>query len=372
MTLSTRERDNKVTFVEMDAHTDNQMYGDPLLLRIDTIGDEDSGTWDEYVSENTQASIYHLYAWRAVIRKVFGHETIYLCARRGPRICGILPMIRLRTRLFGDYLVSMPYFNYGGVASDSTEVAHLLMQEASRRAQVIHCSHVEFRDVVRREPWPVRTDKVCMLLTLPEDEATLWQSLGAKLRAQVRRPEKEGASVVWGGIDYLPEFYSVFSRNMRDLGTPVYSRAFFQTIMESFPKNAYISLVRYRGKPVAAGLLLGFRDRLEIPWASSIREYNSLGVNMLMYWHAIRKAVEMGYRVFDFGRSSRDSGTYRFKKQWGAQERPLYWHYALPEGQVLPYISPDNPKYRLAIRIWQHLPMAIANRLGPIVVRGLP
>lgn len=328
--------------------------------------------WDAYVGQHPQGSLYHLVAWRDLIRSVFGHDSIYLYARRAGAIVGVLPLIRLKSRLFGDYMVSVPYFNYGGAISESASVSELLMKAASDRARDIGCSHIEFRDIVARETWPVRTDKVDMELALPADVATLWSMFSPKLRSQIRKPQKEGAEFVHGNIELLPDFYAVFSRNMRDLGTPVYGESFFKAVLEQFPQHASIALVRYQGRTVAAGFLLGHRGRLEIPWASSLREYNSLGVNMLLYMEILKLAIEGGYRTFDFGRSSMDSGTYRFKKQWGASEKQLYWHYWLVQGKHLPQLNPTNPKYRFAVSLWSRLPLWVANSIGPHIVKNLP
>jgi serine/alanine adding enzyme len=131
-------------------------------------------------------------------------------------------------------------------------------------------------------------------------------------------------------------------------------------------------VIRVAGHPAAAAFLLQGPQRMEIPWASSLRTYNRIGVNMLLYWEALKFSIARGCRVFDFGRSSIGSGTYRFKQQWGAQPRQLYWHYWLRTGNQPPALNPDNPRFRLAIRMWQRLPLAIANRLGPPIVRNLP
>lgn len=341
-------------------------------VTVRLIDDSSLQRWDAFVSQHDNASTYHLSGWRGLIKTVFGHETFYFCAERAGEVVGVLPLIRLRSRLFGDYLVSMPYFNYGGALAVDAGVDAALMQAAADKARELGCSHVEFRDTERRESWPVRTDKVTMELALPADFDKFWSGLGAKLRSQVKRPQKEGAEAVMGGQELLPEFYAVFARNMRDLGTPVYPIRFFSAILTTYPARAAITVVRYRGKPVAAGFILGHRRRLEIPWASANRDYNALGVNMLLYAEILKRAIADGYSTFDFGRSSRDSGTYRFKKQWGALERQLYWHYALAPGRDLPKLTPSNPKYQFAISLWQRLPLFAANALGPLIVKNLP
>jgi FemAB-related protein (PEP-CTERM system-associated) len=211
-----------------------------------------------------------------------------------------------------------------------------------------------------------------MRLTLPKTSQVLLDSFPAKLRSQIRRAEKEKMIVRQGGREEVTAFFKVYSRNMRDLGTPVYPRRFFDRVMEVFSKASQIFTVYHNDFPVASGLVVGFKDRLEIPWASSIREYNRFGVNMLLYWSILEYACKQAYTVFDFGRSTPGSGTYHFKEQWGARPVPLHWYYWLAPGETLPNLSPRNPKYKLAIKVWQRLPISVAKVMGPLISRGLP
>jgi FemAB-related protein (PEP-CTERM system-associated) len=334
----------------------------------------DHDALDAYARTNARTSHYHLSGWRQLVEEVFGHATYCVQARDGAgQVCGLLPLVRLRSRMFGDYMVSVPYVNYGGAIAADTHIERQLMDSAASLAAELGVSHVEFRDVAKRDgPYVLRTDKVVMVRELPADVDELWREVGAKVRAQVRRPSREGAVVVRGGGELLGDFYQVFARNMRDLGTPVYGREFFSAILRRFPAATSLTVVRLAGRPVAAAFLLRDRSRIEVPWASSLREHNASGVNMLLYWSLLEQAVQSGCREFDFGRSSRDSGTWRFKKQWGAQERPLYWHYWLAPGRPIPGLRTDNPKFALAIRLWQRLPVAVANLIGPSIVKNLP
>lgn len=336
----------------------------------------DEAAWDAYVARHPSASIYHLSSWRRLIADWYGHQAHHCYARdtNTGGIVGVLPLIRLRSLLFGDYLVSMPYFNYGGAIADSADVEESLMTHAAALAGQLGCSHIEFRDTAtRRGKWAVRTDKVGMQLELPASVDALWTNLGSKLRAQVKRPQREaGVEVQRGGCELLSDFYDVFSRNMRDLGTPVYPRAMFEDILKTFPQAASIVVVRFAGRAAAAGFLIGFRERLEIPWAASRRELNRLGFNMLLYWETLKFAVEQRYAIFDFGRSSRDGGTHQFKKQWGARETPIHWHYWTAAGREMPNLTPKNSKYGFAINVWKKIPVAVANRLGPWLVGNLP
>jgi FemAB-related protein (PEP-CTERM system-associated) len=234
-------------------------------------------------------------------------------------------------------------------------------------------SHVEFRDRTPRDgEWPVRTDKAALTLDLAKDAEAQWERLGTKVRAQIKRPGREGASVAVGGCELLKDYYDVFSRNMRDLGTPVYARSFFERILAELRGHADVLIVYLHGRPTAAGLLLHHGASTEIPWASSLREFNKFGVNMLLYWECLKRAIEKGAKTFDFGRSTVDSGPYRFKLQWGATPVQLYWHYWLRAGGALPRLNPANPKYALAINVWRRMPLFLTNAVGPYVVRHLP
>ena len=353
-------------------HVFSRRTHDRYEISVSLLNNEQD-EWNDYVAGNAAASIYHRAEWQALIQKTFGHESFYFLAR-GPDgdITGILPLVRLKSRLFGDFLVSMPYFNYGGAIADMEFVEDMLMQAANEHAATLGVSHIEYRDDIPRRGLPARSDKVNMILPLPHNEEALWTGFSSKLRSQIRRPLRENLETLCGSEEYLDDFYAVFSRNMRDLGTPVYGKAFFRNILHCFPVDSRILVVRMKNTPVAAGFLIGHRDRLEIPWASAVKEVNPLGVNMFFYWKVLQYAVGKHYRYFDFGRSSIGSGTYRFKEQWGAQPKQIYWHYHMTEKGELPSLNPGNPKYFLAINIWKRLPLILTNTLGPLIVRNLP
>jgi FemAB-related protein (PEP-CTERM system-associated) len=334
----------------------------------------DESDWNAFVNSAADAEIYHQFAWKRLLERVFGHECHYLLARDAEgSACGVLPLVHLKSRVFGNFLVSIPCFNYCGILAVNDAARLALQNAAGALGDELRASHVELRHRSHVElDLPRRDDKVSMQLRLPESADQLWSAFPSKLRSQIRRPGKAGAVCERGGVELLDEFYEVFSRNMRDLGTPVFPRMMFAEVHELFPEETDFYVVRLGGKPVAAAYTIGHRDTLEIPSASALREFSRSAPNMLLYWTVLQSAIEQGYTVFDFGRTSRDSGPYRFKRQWGAEERPLAWHYILREGSDLPKISPDNPKYRFAVNVWRRLPVPVANVLGPQVVKHLP
>jgi FemAB-related protein (PEP-CTERM system-associated) len=210
-----------------------------------------------------------------------------------------------------------------------------------------------------------------MRLALPAKTEMLWDGFKSKLRSQIRSGEKHGFTVHFGGDELLEDFYAVFSRNMRDLGTPVFPRRLFASILNRFGDRAELCVLRLQQEAVAAALLLHGSGGTEVPSASSLRRYNNTNANMVMYWQLLKRAVERGQHTFDFGRSTIDSNTYKFKKQWGAEPSPSVWQYYVRRGTIGD-MRPESAKFRLAIRAWQRLPLPIANWLGPKIVRGIP
>ncbi len=343
------------------------------MIREWRAGDERA--WDAFVTGQPAARSCHLTAWKRVIETAFGQSTCYLVSEDAAgQIDGVLPVVRLRSRLFGDFLVSVPYLNYGGPCAADARLASELVHAASRAAESLGVQHLEVRmDSPGDYGLQVRTSKVSMRLGLPESVDDLWTRFPAKLRSQVKRAEREAATVTFGrDEEHLSAFYDVFAENMRDLGTPVYARRFFREILRELPESSWICCVRLGRQPVAAGFLVGFREMLEIPWASSLRRFNRVSPNMLLYWNVLKFACERGYGVFDFGRSSPDSSTFRFKAQWGAQPVPLHWHYWVRNGGALPDLTPRNPKMQLAIKAWRHLPVSMTRLIGPSIVKNLP
>jgi serine/alanine adding enzyme len=327
-----------------------------------------------YIEQSASSSIYHHYAWGAVIAKSFGHKSYYLiCEDNNGSLGGILPMVHLKSLFFGNFLVSMPYFNYGGVCADNEENRDHLIGEAIKIAESLDASHIELRqEELFNNGFPFKSEKVSMRLDLPLSPGELWKSFPSKLRSQIKVPQKAGISARIGGKEELDNFYKVFSINMSHLGTPVYPKSFFRNILENFPSCTWICSVFLGKIPIASGFLVGFKKVLEIPWASSLRKYNKLGANMLLYWTVLQFACEKGFTVFDFGRSTTGGGTYKFKEQWGATPYPMRWYYWLRDDATLPEITPRNPKYRMAIELWKKMPVPITRFLGPHIVKNIP
>ena len=331
--------------------------------------------WDAYIEKHALATAYHRAAAVEVARRAFGLRTTFTYALdERSNIVGVLPLIEQSSRLFGRFLVSLPFVTYGGILADDQSIATALIQNATGLARHRRADHVELRHV---EPLvgadlPERLDKVSMVLALPGSEEELGKRLGSKLRSQIRRSDREQVEVIWGGVERIADFYEVFAPAMHELGTPVYSRRFFEVVLESLGNLAAALVIRARGEVQAAAIVVRHGHSVEVPWAAATPLAKHLSINMRMYWEMLRFAIQSRAQAFDFGRSTKDSGTYRFKAQWGAQPVQLHWHYWLPAGKPLPRLNHSNPKYARAAAMWRRLPLWCANLLGPYIVRNLP
>lgn len=329
--------------------------------------------WDAYVESHPDATPYHQAAWLRVIGRAFGHETRWISAEREGRVTGVLPLVVFRSRLFGRFVVSLPFVNYGGVLASDPASTRLLIDRAITIARASEAAHLELRHTGRVDERLVeRTHKVAMVLPLAREPAEQWQRLDRKVRNLVRKAEREGVTSSVGGPELVDDFYDVFATSMRDLGTPVYPRRFFHQVLHTFPESTRVYRVVVSDRTVGASIVVQHRDHVEVPWASTLRDYHRVSANMLLYWTMLGSSIERGAKTFDFGRSTRGGGTFRFKQQWGAEPRPLVWEYWLPAGRAMPDLSPDNPRFRRVIQLWKHLPVALTRTIGPAIVRNIP
>ncbi|MEO5588653.1 MAG: GNAT family N-acetyltransferase [Gemmatimonadaceae bacterium] len=329
--------------------------------------------WDDFVSRDPVGTLCHLAAWQGVMKDVLGHQPLYLAAvDQAGSWRGVLPLVRVRT-IVGHGLISLPFLNDGGPLGDEHAQA-ALVEHAVAEARGSGATSVELRSRVE-VPGPVTpmNRKVTVLLELPSSVDELWKTtFRAKLRSQIRRPQKEGMTARTGSAEVGP-FYSVFARNMRDLGTPVLPKAFFERLASDFVDHVVFCCVYTEGgEPAAAGCCLVWKNEMEITWASSLREMNRLSPNMLLYSHLMEAAIARGVATFNFGRCTPGSPTHRFKGQWGGVDVPLPWPTWSKDKSAVAVPAAERPLFQLASRMWQRLPMAVANRLGPPLARLLP
>jgi FemAB-related protein (PEP-CTERM system-associated) len=328
--------------------------------------------WDAFVARVPGSTFCHLAGWREVLSDVLGAHSIYLlCRDREGNWSGVLPLARVKSRLFGHYLISMPFLNYGGPLGPPVTqrwLADIACVEARRAG-------ADLLELRARGPFPSTLDtnhrKITVILSLPDRAEILWQqTFRAKLRSQIRRPMEEGMEARFGP-DQVAPFHEVFAHNMRDLGTPVLPRAFFERIATTFAKHVEFGVVYLGERPVAGGCGFVWNGEFELTWASSLREYRPRAPNMLLYWAFMKRLIGLGIPQFNFGRCTPGSGSHRFKQQWGGRDVPLPWLQWSPNGRVAPP-SPEKMIYRTASGLWRRLPVAVANRAGPLLARKLP
>lgn len=330
--------------------------------------------WNELCFRCGEFSPSRRIEWLAILRDGLDHRPVLLEATCGTNTLAMLPLSFLESRLFGRFLVGLPYLNVGGILSTDTNATAQLLDAAVTLADELDVKHLEFRHEQRQEHRAFNhelTEKVHMRLPLPATADELWKGIGPKVRNQIRKAEKEGLTTHWGREELLCDFYDVYSHNMRDLGTPVFSRRLFAAILRLLNDSAEICVARYGGKAIAAALLIHGNGMTEVPSASSLRRWNHLNGNMLVYWELLKRSIERGQQVFDFGRSSAGSNTYRFKSQWGAQPHPAVWQYCVRHGNV-GEMRPNHPKNQRRIAIWKRLPVWLTRIAGPPIVRGIP
>jgi FemAB-related protein (PEP-CTERM system-associated) len=330
--------------------------------------------WNSYVDKNSNGSVFHTSSWQRMIESSFQHRPYHLIYEDGiGNIAGILPLFLVRSRIFGRMLVSTPQAAYGGILADSEFFALELLKKAQEIAHSQNAEFLELRSFQNAVNNPDLAGKdlyVTFRQELFEDPEKNFLAIPRKTRAECRAGINKGLEFRTDGIG-VDDFYRVYSRSVRDLGTPVFSRKLFENGLREFGDRCMIFSVHSNGTLVSAVWTLFYKDEVIPYYGGSIREYNHLGVNNFMYWMLIKYGCENGYRIFDFGRSKKGTGSFDFKKRWGMTMIDLPYQYKLIRRKSLPDTSPLNPKFALAIRLWSKLPVPIANTLGPLISKNL-
>jgi FemAB-related protein (PEP-CTERM system-associated) len=343
-----------------------------IYIRLAT--DEDQDSWNHYIKGHPNVSPYHHFAWKRAIEQAYGHRCFYLIAEdQNKVITGVLPATLIKPPLLGGKLCSLPFCDLGASLANDETIEQQLIDKAIEIATQNSLSSVEYRasaqSPLQEGEYETMSNnqKVRMLLDLPKSSETLLTGFKSKLRSQIRKAQKNGLIVELGNHkELIDEFYDVFSCNMRDLGSPTHSLNWFREINQNYQKDMIISIVKYQGQPVAAGIVLFSGPRAAIPWASTRREFNRLSPNMLLYWSLLEYASDNGFKTFDFGRSSFNEGTYKFKQQWGAKPVPLKWKnlmLAIDEENDSITHSKSNLR-ELVETIWRKLPLKLTIFLG--------
>ncbi|MFQ5601722.1 MAG: FemAB family XrtA/PEP-CTERM system-associated protein [bacterium] len=343
-------------------------------MKIISVPNEKAHQWDDFLEHHPHATMYHLYGWKQVFESVFGYQPYYFMAvDQAEQPAGVLPMFRMGDIFRRKYLISNPFSSFAGICANSEQAESLLLNQAVEISKDLNARYVELRQLNAKinQSLPEKDSFVTLMLDLPDRAETVWQAISSRNRNKIRKAEKSGLCVDFG-LNYLSEFYEIYAKNMKYLGTPVFPYAMFQKVAEVFKERSELMVLRHHEKTVSGMFLFKFQKMLSEPWVASLREYNKMYVNNYLYWRAIEYACENKFKVFDFGRSTVDSGTYRFKLQWGAQPVPLHYQYYLNKAKAIPIVDALNNKYQRIIDIWKKLPLFVTNFVGPRVVQYLP
>jgi FemAB-related protein (PEP-CTERM system-associated) len=329
--------------------------------------------WDAYTDGCPHASLYHLWAWQDVNRTVFGHRTTALAALDGDRIRGIFPIVHVRSALFGRLGCSMPFVNFGGPASDTPEVDAALLTEGAALVARERLDYLEVRSTRQLgEQYLTQTHKISMTVDLPTDPEVMWTKFKSAHRQDIRKAANAGFVAKHGGRELLADFYAILSESWRDLGTPFYSRRYFERLFDALGDRLWITVVYHAEEPAGAQLSGTFQETAEGMWLGMREKFRRMYAGYVLYWEILKYASQRGQRKYHLGRSTADSGAEAFKKKWNAYPTQLYWHYLASEGRPLPQLRVDNPKYRLAIDTWRKLPLSVTQLVGPYLARGIP
>ena len=339
-------------------------------ITVQSLGRSDAGRWDDYVLTHPDATFFHRAGWRRVIEDAFGHRTHFLLAQHGERIVGVLPLAEINSLLFGHSLSSLPFCAYGGILADDEAATRALDEAAQALATQLKVGTLEYRNqMARHANWPTKDLYVTFKKAIePEIEANL-NAIPRKQRAMVRKGIKAG---LVGEIDAdTTRFFRAYSASVHRLGTPVFSRTFFRLLKDEFGDDCEVLTITLNGEVISSVLSFYFRDEVLPYYGGGVDAARAVAGNDFMYWELMRRACERGLKVFDFGRSKRGTGSFDFKKNWGFEATPLHYEYFLVQDHEVPEINPLNPKYSLFIKAWKRMPLAMANLIGPHIVKNL-
>ncbi len=345
-----------------------------MYVRLATASD--ARAWDAYVMQHPEGTLFHLSRWQQAIDASFAHPSHDVVAVQmdelgQDQIVGLLPLTEIKSSLFGHYLVSVAFAEVGGVIADTAEIEIALVNYASALAEELNCDYLELKN--KRPVAGLLTKDLYYNFSkelLPQLEDNLL-AIPRKSRAAVRKGLKSGLVAEFDN-NQLATFYEMMAHSYHQLGTPIFSQTLFQALLAVFEDDVELLTVRtQQGVPIAAVMTFYFKNRIMPYYAGSLSGYRQLCPNDFMYWELLQRGWEKGYRVFDYGRSKIDTGSFSFKKHWGFEPTPLAYQYRLAKATELPNLSPTNPKYARKIELWRRMPFFMTKILGPPLAKYL-
>jgi len=338
---------------------------------IKTLDNASIEQWDEFVENSSSATFFHKAGWKDVIEKAFGHKTYFLYTEDQGKITGILPLVHIKSFLFGNSLSSCAFCVYGGIVADNKETYQELDKKACQLAEELGVDHLEMRNQEQLTPErPYKELYVTFRKELDEDEEKNMLAIPRKQRAVIRKGIKAGlVSEIDSEID---RFYQAYSQSVRNLGTPVFAKKYFSILKQVFKEQCEVlTIIDKNGQLIASVMSFFFKDEVLPYYGGGTEHARAVQGNDFMYWEVMRRAVAKGIKVFDYGRSKEGTGSYRFKKHWGFEPKPLFYEFHLVKSDSIPDINPLNPKYQLFIAAWKRLPLPVSQVVGPWLAKDL-
>lgn len=342
-----------------------------MALLIRELQPQHEAAWDRFIDAAPEGTFFHRAGWRDVIEGGFRQRAHYLFAEQDGAITGVLPLVHMRSRLFGNRLISAPFCVYGGPLASDAASAQRLIEAAIDRMDRLGARVVELRTQTPKvDGWAVRSDLYATFRKpITADPEKNLKAIPRKQRAVVRKGLENGLETRIN--QDADRFHRLYAESVRNLGTPVFSRRYLRLLIERFRSCSEILTVQDQGKPIAGVLSFFFRDEVLPYYGANTPAARHRAASDYMYWEVMRRAAAQGARLFDFGRSKYGTGSFAFKKNWGFVPEPLSYQYWTRPGETVPEVNPLNPKYELMIRVWKRLPLPIANLIGPGIVRGI-
>ncbi|HVZ70664.1 MAG TPA: FemAB family XrtA/PEP-CTERM system-associated protein [Rhizomicrobium sp.] len=340
-------------------------------LRIVPLTDARAAEWDAFVLANPGGTFFHRAGWRNIFRDVFHLEPHFLIAERGASIVGVLPLVHQKSLLFGNAMIAAPFCVEGGPIATDDDALRALDQAAISLMHEKGAASLEFRSRKAMRPgWAARKDLYATFSRpLSESDDENLKAIPRKQRAVVRKT-LQGPLV--SEIDTeAGRLFRVYSESVRNLGTPVFPKRYFEALLKTFGKDCDIVTILDNGEPVSAVMNFYFRDTVLPYYGGGTAGARKNGANDFLYWETMRRAAARGYRRFDFGRSKAGTGAFAFKKNWGFEPEWLEYEFYLKPGTAMPEKNPNNPKFAPFIELWKRLPLPVANFIGPFLVRSL-
>jgi len=345
----------------------------PGMVKVSFFQDCDEISWDDFVDRSPQGTLFHLIGWKKVMEKTFHYRSWYLAAYDDCGMCGCLPLFQVKNAIFGNALISVPFGVTGGICANNSLAVHSLLHRAQALAEQLRADYIEFRHAsCCGVDLPDKDLYVTFERELESDMDKNMAAIPRKQRRMIRQGMKLDLVSSVNGQESLAAFYGIYAHSVHNLGTPVFPYKYFQYLMDCFDDKIRIHLVGHQGTPVAAVLTFFYKNRVMPYYGGALKSYFHLAVNDFMYWELMKYGCEHGFKIFDFGRSKRGTGSFDFKRHWGFEPRPLPYQYSLHRRKEIPNVSPSNSKIKPFIALSKNLPLPIANIVGPYLIRYVP